>query len=146
MYLRQEICRQKEQKVKKYFFYYKCDGCKKRYNVDKIENNISKTILNHPNLKMLNNYDFRVADLFEEIVNLNKELELKNTAEQRILSLVSGGFTSEDMAKQGLSALKKSKDNIKIQIEEKKKLITEEEKKEITENHITTLEYLINNL
>ena len=130
----------------KYFFYYKCDGCKKRYNVNKIENNISKTILNHPNLKMLNNYDFRVADLFEEIVNLNKELELKNIAEQRILSLVSGGFTSEDMAKQELSALKKSKDSIKIQIKEKKKLIIEEEKKEITEDHITTLEYLLNNI
>ena len=79
-------------------------------------------------------------------MNLDKELELKNTAEQRILSLVSGGFTSEDMAKQELSALKKSIDNIRIQIEEKKKLITKEEKKEITEDHITTLEYLINNL
>ena len=41
------------------------------------------------------------------------------------------------MAKQELSALKKSKDHIKIQIEEKK---------EITEDHITTLEYLLNNI
>lgn len=131
---------------KKYFFYYKCDGCGKRYNVNKIENNISKTILSHPDLKMLNSYDFRVADLFDEIVKLNKEMELKNAAEHKIISLVSGGFTSEDMAKQELSALKKSKDNIKLQIEEKRKLILEEEKKEITEDHIKTLEYLLNNI
>lgn len=131
---------------KKYFFYYKCDGCRKRFNVDKIELNISKTILSHPDLKMLNSYDFRVADLFDEIVKLNKEMELKNAAEHKIISLVSGGFTSEDMAKLELSALKKSKDNIKLQIEEKRKLILEEEKKEITEDHIKTLEYLLNNI
>ena len=131
---------------KKYFFYYKCDGCRKRFNVDQIELNISKTILSHPDLKMLNSYDFRVADLFDEIVKLNKEMELKNAAEHKIISLVSGGFTSEDMAKQELSALKKSKDNIKLQIEEKRKLILEEEKKEITEDHIKTLEYLLNNI
>ena len=95
---------------------------------------------------MLNSYDFRVADLFDEIVKLNKEMELKNAAEHKIISLVSGGFTSEDMAKQELSALKKSKDNIKLQIEEKRKLILEEEKKEITEDHIKTLEYLLNNI
>ena len=130
----------------KYFFYYKCEGCGKRFNVNKIETTISQKILTHPDLKMLNSYDFRVADLLDDITNLNKELEIKNIAEMKIISLISEGFTSEDVAKQELTNLKKSKQNIKNKIEEKRRMILEEERKEITEDHIETLKYLLKNI
>ena len=138
------------EKIKKYndnvFHYYKCEKCGSRFNADKLENSITEKILSEPKLKMLNDYQFRIADIIDEKILLEKNLDEKLKAEATIASLIVKGFMSEEAAEKELKELNKIKDKIKKDIQQKEILITEEAKKEITEDNIDTLKYLLRNI
>lgn len=127
----------------KYFYYYKCNHCKKRIPVSKAEKSISDAILQDKSLKMLNDCEFRLADLYSEIDDLNIILEKCVNSEKRILELVADGLTSIEVSKETLTKLKKEKEQIIKSINDKMILISEEEKKEISEDNIKLLQELM---
>lgn len=127
----------------KYFYYYKCSNCKKRIPVTKAEKSISKAILDDKSLSMINDCDFRLADLYSEVDNLNKVLEKLVSSEKKILELVSEGLTSIEVSKESLSKLKKEKERVIKSINEKFTLISEEKKKEISDDNIKLLQELM---
>lgn len=127
----------------KYFYYYKCNHCKKRIPVSKAEKSISDAILQDKSLKMLNDCEFRLADLYSEIDDLNIILEKCVNSEKRILELVADGLTSIEVSKETLTKLKKEKEQIIKNINDKMILISEEEKKEISEDNIKLLQELM---
>lgn len=92
---------------------------------------------------MLNDCEFRLADLYSEIDDLNIILEKCVISEKRILELVADGLTSMETSKETLAKLKKEKEHIIKNINDKMLLISEEEKKEISEDNIKLLKELM---
>ena len=92
---------------------------------------------------MLNDCEFRLADLYSEIDDLNIILEKCINSEKRILELVADGLTSMEISKETLTKLKKEKEHIIKNINDKTLLISEEEKKEISEDNIKLLKELM---
>ena len=127
----------------KYFYYYKCHLCKRRIPVSKAEKAISETILQDKSLKMLNDCEFRLADLYSEVDDLKTILEKYVNSEKRVLELVAEGLTSMEISKETLTKLKKEKEKIIKMISDKMTLISEEEKKEISEDNIELLQELM---
>ena len=127
----------------KNFYYYKCHLCKRRIPVSKAEKAISDTILKDKSLKMLNDCEFRLADLYSEVDDLKTILEKCVNSEKRVLELVAEGLTSMDVSKETLTKLKKEKERIIKMISDKMTLISEEEKKEISEDNIELLQELM---
>ena len=94
---------------------------------------------------MLNDYNFRIADLYDQITILNKKIEIEKTKEKDIVELMLEGIISNDISKEKLRTLKNNIINIE---KEKKKLeeqIEIESNKEITEEHIESLKFLLKN-
>ena len=94
---------------------------------------------------MLNDYNFRIADLYDQITILNKKIEIEKTKEKDIVELMLEGIISNDISKEKLRTLKNNITNIE---KEKKKLeeqIEIESNKEITEEHIESLKFLLKN-
>lgn len=128
-----------------YYHYYKCEKCAKRYNAKNIEQEIIDAILENKNLNMLNDYNFRIADLYDQITILNKKIEMEKAKEKNIVELMLEGIISNDISKEKLRTLKSNITNIE---KEKKKLeeqIEIESNKEITEEHIESLKFLLKN-
>lgn len=92
---------------------------------------------------MLNDCEFRLADFYSEIDDLNIILEKCVNSEKRILELVAEGLTSMEVSKETLAKLKKEKEQIIKNINDKMILISEEEKKEISEDNIKLLQELM---
>ena len=92
---------------------------------------------------MLNDCEFRLADLYSEVDDLKTMLEKCVNSEKRILELVAEGLTSMDISKETLAKLKKEKEQIVKMISGKMTLISEEEKKEISEDNIELLQELM---
>lgn len=126
-----------------YFYYYKCHLCKKRLPVTKTEKAISDAILQDKSLKMLNDCEFRLADLYSEIDELKIVLEKYTASEKRILTLVAEGLTSVEVSRETLSKLKKEKEQVIKNINSKMVVISEEEKKEVSEDNIRLLQELM---
>ena len=94
---------------------------------------------------MLNDYNFRIADLYDQITILNKKIEIEKEKEKNIVELMLEGIISNDISKEKLRTLKSNITNIE---KEKKKLeeqIEIESSKEITEEHIESLKFLLKN-
>lgn len=94
---------------------------------------------------MLNDYNFRIADLYDQITILNKKIEMEKAKEKNIVELMLEGIISNDISKEKLRTLKNNITNIE---KEKKKLeeqIEIESSKEITEEHIESLKFLLKN-
>ena len=94
---------------------------------------------------MLNDYNFRIADLYDQITILNKKIEIEKAKENNIVELMLEGIISNDISKEKLRTLKNNITNIE---KEKKKLeeqIEIESNKEITEEHIESLKFLLKN-
>ena len=94
---------------------------------------------------MLNDYNFRIADLYDQITILNKKIEMEKAKEKNIVELMLEGIISNDISKEKLRTLKSNITNIE---KEKKKLeeqIEIESSKEITEEHIESLKFLLKN-
>ena len=127
----------------KYFYYYKCHLCKKRIPVLKAEKAISDAILQDKSLKMLNDCEFRLADLYSEVDDLKVILDNCVNSEKKVLELVAEGLTSLEVSKATLTKLKKDKERIIKNINDKMTLIAEEEKKEISEDNIRMLQELM---
>lgn len=126
-----------------FIYYYKCNCCKKRFNQKKLELAIAENILSNPGLQIINDINFRLADIYDEIKNINNMIEEENSSEKRILSLVSKNIVGIEAAEEELLKIKKQKNFLKKLLEEKMKLIAEENKKEITEDHISLLKNLL---
>ena len=92
---------------------------------------------------MLNDCEFRLADLYSEVDDLKTILEKCVNSEKRVLELVAEGLTSMDVSKETLTKLKKEKERIIKMISDKMTLISEEEKKEISEDNIELLQELM---
>lgn len=128
-----------------YFHYYKCDKCAKRFNVKNIEKEIIEAILKNKNLNMLNDCDFRISDMYDQIGILNQKITIEKEKEKNIVDLMLENMISNDTAKEKLKSLKNNISNIE---KEKKKLeeqIEIESNKEITEEHIESLKFLLQN-
>ena len=94
---------------------------------------------------MLNDYNFRIADLYDQITILNKKIEIEKEKEKKIVELMLEGIISNDISKEKLRTLQNNTTNIE---KEKKKLeeqIEIENSKEITEEHIESLKFLLKN-
>ena len=94
---------------------------------------------------MLNDYNFRIADLYDQITILNKKIEIEKEKEKKIVELMLEGIISNDISKEKLRTLQNNTINIE---KEKKKLeeqIEIESSKEITEEHIESLKFLLKN-
>ena len=117
--------------------------CKKRLPVTKTEKAISDAILQDKSLKMLNDCEFRLADLYSEIDELKIVLEKYTASEKRILTLVAEGLTSVEVSRETLSKLKKEKEQVIKNINNKMAVISEEEKKEVSEDNIRLLQELM---
>lgn len=126
-----------------FIYYYKCNCCKKRFNQKKLELAIAENILSNPGLQIINDINFRLADIYDEIKNINNMIEEENSSEKRILSLVSKNVVGIESAEEELLKIKKQKKFLKKLLEDKMKLIEEENKKEITEDHISLLKNLL---
>ena len=92
---------------------------------------------------MLNDCEFRLADLYSEVDDLKTILEKYVNSEKRVLELVAEGLTSMEISKETLTKLKKEKEKIIKMISDKMTLISEEEKKEISEDNIELLQELM---
>ena len=128
-----------------YFHYYKCDKCAKRFNVKNIEKEIIEAILNNKNLNILNDYDFRISDMYDQIDILNQKIVIEKEKEKNIVDLMLENILSNDTAKDKLKVLKKNIINIE---KEKKKLeeqIEIENNREITDENIESLKFLLQN-
>ena len=82
-----------------------------RIPVSKAEKVISDIILKDKSLRMLNNCEFRLADLYLEVNDLKTRLEKCVNSEKRVLELVAEGLTSMEISKE---TLKREKDNIEL--------------------------------
>ena len=130
----------------KIYTYYKCEGCNIRYSSDHLEKIVSEEILNHPHLQMINDYEFRLADIIDDITEQKKILNKKEESEKAVLSLVIEGLVSKEVAKEQLQELRKETHKIKKDIKEKEQLLSDEQKKEITEDHIEILRFFLRNI
>ena len=92
---------------------------------------------------MLNDCEFRLADLYSEIDELKVVLEKYTTSEKKILNLVAEGLTSIEVSRETLSKLKKEKEQVIKNINSKMAVISEEEKKEVSEDNIRLLQELM---
>ena len=129
----------------KSIFYYKCEKCQKRFNAEKIEKKITAKIINDDNLKMINDYEFRIADLLDEITKLEKELIIIKGKESDIIELIGEGLISKDTARNKLQSIKKQIEGAEKEILNIKNNIEKEKEKEITQDHIEILKYLLKN-
>lgn len=125
--------------------YYKCEKCNKRYLAKKIETKIIEKLSNDKELKMLNEYDFRIADLFDEIAKLEQQKQIEQKKEKNILSLISEELISLEVARENLKNLKEVLKNIEKEINKIKNEIEKEKNKVITSDIIKTFKYLLNN-
>ncbi|ADO82847.1 recombinase family protein [Ilyobacter polytropus] len=133
-------------KGKRLHKYYRCEKCKIRYNAKVLENILSEEILNHPHLHMINDYEFRLADIIDEITEYKITLKKKQNIEMDILSLIIEGLASKDTASKKLKELKKEITDLELIISKKEELLTEEQQKEITEDHIEMLRFFLTNI
>ena len=94
---------------------------------------------------MLNDYNFRIADLYDQITILNKKIEMEKEKEKNIVELMLEGIISNDISKEKLRTLKNNITNIEKEKEKLEEQIEIESNKEITEEHIESLKFLLKN-
>lgn len=130
-------------KKTKSYYYYRCEGCKTFYNVDKLEYNIKNAILSHPHLKLLNDTTFRLQDLQDKIELENKKLEDLVNRQREITQLLMDGLLDASTIKPELEKLKKLVDLSKQEIKKYENLILENSNFVITEDNISDLKELL---
>src|SRR3712207_1719962 len=91
--------------------YYRCSKCGKRINAKKLEYDLIDRICNDSRLQMLNEIEFRLADLFDEKTEYEKQINIIREKEKRVIHLVTDGITSMDVVEAELRALKKQRDH-----------------------------------
>lgn len=123
--------------------YYRCSKCGKRINAKKLEHDLIDRICNDSRLQMLNEVEFRLADLFDEKTEYEKQINILREKERRVIHLVTDGITSMDVVEAELRALKKQRDHFHSLINKIDKTIQEEAQKEITEDNIKMLKELL---
>ena len=125
--------------------YYRCEKCGKRYLAKKLEKLIIEKLSSNEELKMLNEYDFRIADLLDEITKLEQQKNIEQKKEKDILNLITEDLISLDIAKEKLKGLKDSIKNIEKEMFKIKEDIEKEKSKDITTDLLNTFRFLLNN-
>lgn len=125
--------------------YYKCEKCNKRYLAKKLEKIIIENLMNDDSLKMLNDYDFRISDLLDEITKLEQQKSIEQKKENDILNLITEDLISMDTAKEKLKGLKDVIRNIQKEISKIEEDIEREKNKEITSDMLESFRYLLLN-
>ncbi|MGL5593006.1 MAG: recombinase family protein [Cetobacterium sp.] len=125
------------------YYYYRCEGCKTFYNLDKLEINIKNAILSHPHLKLINDTTFRLQDLQDKIEFENKKLEDLVKKQREITQLLMDGLLDASTIKPELEKLKKLVDLSKQEIKKYENLILENSNFVITEDNISDLKELL---
>ena len=134
-----------ERNSKKVKNFYRCQKCNKRYIAQKIEKIIIDKLLNDDNLKMLNDYEFRIADYIDEIKHKENQVISFQEKEKNILDLMNEDLISLETAKDKLKEIKKHISQSQKEIEEIKNNIEIEKQKEITSDMLDSFKYLLLN-
>ena len=104
-----------------------------------------ENLLNDDSLKMLNDYDFRISDLLDEITKLEQQKSIEQKKENDILNLITEDLISMDTAKEKLKGLKDVIRNIQKEISKIEEDIEREKNKEITSDMLESFKYLLLN-
>ena len=128
------------------YFYYKCEICKRRFQAEKLEDNITIRLLNSKELKQINDVEFRISDLYDESEKIISEIKKIKIAESKIIDLLSEDTISLDTGKAKLQKMKNERNLKEIELNKMKVLILSEEKKVITEDNIESFKYLLENI
>ena len=94
---------------------------------------------------MLNDYDFRISDLLDEITKLEQQKSIEQKKENDILNLITEDLISMDTAKEKLKGLKDVIRNIQKEISKIEEDIEREKNKEITSDMLESFKYLLLN-
>lgn len=125
--------------------YYRCYDCGKRFNAKRLEKILIEKLINDDTLKMLNDYEFRIADMIDEKNKKQKEIFNLRNKENDILDLITDGLLSKDTAREKLKELKKSISIIERKINEIENNIEIEKTKEITNDILESFKFLLKN-
>lgn len=125
--------------------YYRCYDCGKRFNAKRLEQILIEKLINNDTLKMLNDYEFRIADMIDEKNKKQREILNLRNKENDILDLITDGLLSKDTTREKLKELKKSISIIERKINEIENNIEIEKTKEITNDILESFKFLLKN-
>ncbi len=129
------------------YFYYRCTHCRKKFNAEKLEEELIELLINYSGLTELNEVDeFITEDYKKKLAYYERRQSGLSTQRSKIIQLFTKGIISEEELEEQLEDLEEDRESIEKELAAIKELISNQSKMKDKIDNVKLFKEVVRNI